>query len=179
MQSSQRHSNPVRRARHMCARLMTLVIVLPAILNALAQPASADWTETVCDPDVKYWCKDVNYTPGSTVSINQRWHQGGRDGGAQKWQRYITQDWRYDSPTNTWYFQKGWAPGSWFTNVALDTWDAILESRSVAAEAVVRLQNRYYECTSSCYYWCSTYVDFKLSLGTHSKGGVTCLNPVY
>lgn len=169
--------------RELARTVMAVSIVAPMLLLMLAQPASADWTTTVCDGQVKYWCKDVNYTPGGTVSINQRWHEGGRDGGAQWWQRWITQDWQYDAATGTWYFQKGWAPGSQLYNVALDTWDGILESRSVAAQAVVRMQNRYYECVGGeCYYWCSTYIDFKLSLGTYSVGSggrFGCLSPVY
>lgn len=165
------------------AHLMAIAIIVPLVLLSISQPATADWTSTVCDSVPKYWCKDVNYASGEgSVAIYQRWHQGGRDGGAQWWQRWITQDWRFDQTSGIWYFQKGWAPGSQQYNINLDTWDPIIETRNVGHQAVVRMQNRYYECVGDCYTWCSNYVDFKLSIGTYSLGSggrFGCLTPVY
>lgn len=164
--------------------LVSFALAAPIVLLILAEPASADWTTRVCDSAPKYWCKQVKYTPGgSTIEINERWHEGGRGGvgtGTQWWQRWITQDWRYDQPTNTWYFQTGWAPGPERPNTSLDTWDPIISTRTYGHQAVARLQNRYYECIpNECYHWCSPFTDFKVSIGTYSEGPRGCLSPVY
>lgn len=140
---------------------------------------------TICDSDHKYYCNDVLYfhTCCDTIEVDSRWHEGGVDRGAIWWQRWITQDWRYDQPTNTWYFQAGWAPGVQRYNVPLDTWEYVGATRTYGNQAIVRLQNQYHECVGGdCYEWCSLYIDFNLSLATYHQGSggrYGCLTPVY
>lgn len=160
-----------------CVR-SALVAVLVVTLSALplARPAYAGWTADKCDPGVKYWCYSVfyyTYSGGVELSIREHWGSFG-DGGAVWWKRWITQDWRY---SGSWTFLGGWAPSAaqyttGFNNVS--------SSRSVANEAVVRMQNRF-KSTGQGIEWCDGYVDWHVSdTGNYwSQGPYGCLTPIY
>lgn len=166
----------MRLHRALMRAFLALVAIAPAVLLYAAQPGLADSTGYVCDTDVKYYCFYVVYTPNPTfISIEQRWHEGGSGGSALQWQRYQTQDWRHDPTDGSWYFLRGYPQGVWYNpaqplNHPNGQWDSVIDTHYVSFDAVARMQNRYYSCTTTCYYWCAEYIDFWLNLGSYSRG---------
>lgn len=160
-----------------------LVTILVVVLTAvpLGRPAYAVWTPNKCDLDNKYWCFATSYEPISGgVTLNIRYMLGSRNGGYQWWQRYITQDWRFDY--SFFYFLGGWAPGAEHYNPAPWESDHIYYSRSLADEGIFRGQYRGRSNVSPYPLLCDGYIDWHVynAPGHYwQQGPYGCLTPQY
>ncbi len=154
--------------RDLARSLVLAVVLLPSYMLVAAQPALANYTGGACDSIPKYYCISVWYVDnGSYVTIQERWNQGGVDGGAQEWQRYITSDWRRDPLTGAWTILSSLSAGAWRTNVPLDTYDNVVSYHDVENEAWVQMRTRFHEFVpgTGWYFWCGDGIDWHLTGG--------------
>jgi len=158
------------------ALLAATLWVLPAV--AVLQ------TPDACDPHLKYHCAHVDYDNyGSYVQVYNRWFTGARDGGAQYWRLDVVYDW--SAASGSWQVVATHGLSPWYNNVCMGApyhvyypgcayTPGFWESRpngTIAQPAWVDFKMRYYECTPTCYYWCSQWLGHDLRANTSTPYG--------
>lgn len=161
--------------------VVQLAVIAPSLALFLATPAAASTTSEYCDFETnpaKYWCFSMvfNAYSGSTDVLERRDRGSTGQGGAVKWQRYITSDWQYAG--GTWYLINSYPSGAWRTDYYFAS-DNEMTAVNIARVVTVQIRNRYqsYTPTDGYYYWCSRGYDFELDITgvlVTSWGGFTC-----
>lgn len=105
----------------------------------------------------KYTCHYIIYdvSPPTYTTLG-RYYQGSRgcnggSCGAQRWQLAYANDFYWDG--SSWQFSAGYGPSGWYYNDTFDGYKIIGGTNAMNGGGLVDMQNQFYECTSTCYYW--------------------------
>lgn len=120
---------------------------------------------TNCDPDSKYWCFKVDWTPYTGyVSVDTIEYTGGLGGGSTRYQALMERLYREDPSTSIDYLLTDYGPTSWYTDNAINS---IFHNTSpgylVSDWAITVVQDKHQSNVSPYGYFCGDEVDFWLS----------------
>lgn len=134
------------------AALLTAIVPLLVMTSFVGATST---TPTQCDTaGPKYWCTFIIYD--GTTQVDNRYYKGATDGGAQQWYLYFYDDYYWNGSArilnrphgpNDWQYQGDLSQSPWQSYSDVDAMPG--------SGGLVIVQLRYYECTTSCYYWTS------------------------
>jgi hypothetical protein len=130
-------------------------------------------TGTVCDDNTpaKYGCTYISHVEplGGRRDITHRRFLGATDGGAVRWQMWITEDWEWNG--SAWQRRESFPASQWYTNYFFDQYRVHTPQRTRVSDSAIKMRFRYEECTPTCYKWCLQYFVHYPSLGINQREG--------
>lgn len=147
----------VHKWRLMVRLLWVLGLVMS--ISILGMPTSVGAYTVAENPQCpsKYTCHYIIYdvSPPTYTTLG-RYYQGSRgcnagSCGAQRWQLYYANDYYWNG--SSWVFSYAAGESGWYTNGTFDGYHLAGGTNAMNGGGLVQMQNQFYECTTSCYYW--------------------------